>query len=408
MAKPLQGVTVVELATFVAAPVCGRLLADLGARVIKIEAPKGDTWRSNGIRYVSTRFSEEENPVFDIYNTGKEFVALNLKTSEGKEAMLKLLEDADVFLTNTRPAGLGRLGLDYEAVKARCPKIIYATLLGYGEKGPEAANPAFDSTAFWSKSGFLHDQAPVTDADFIPISPPFGVGDTVTGYLMLAEICAALYRKKCTGEGDRIASSLFHNGVFCFGTMNIINQKPFKPFGLTYPVTRVQHGVPGGLYRCSDGEWVYVGISSAAAMIPVLCKAIGKPELADDPEYIGPNFTVVDRDKLYPFFRDEFLRHTSDYWLEKSKELDFPLVRVNRYSNVLEDPQAWANGYVEKVEFPNGNADLMPSSPIEMDSVGQLKTVPAGGIGANTRTVLAELGYTEAQIEAMLAAGAAV
>lgn len=404
MAKPLAGVTVVELATFVAAPSCGRLLADLGARVIKLEAPKGDTWRQTGINHVPHRYCAEENPVFDIYNAGKEFVSLNLKTPAGKEAMLKLLSDADVFLTNTRPAALKRLGLAYEDLCEQFPKLVYAILLGYGEKGPDADKPAFDSTAFWSKSGFLHDQATLTD-NFTPISPPFGVGDTVTGYLLLAEICAALYRCKQTGEGDLVSAGLFHNGIFAMGTMNLINQ---RPFGKKYPVTRIEHSVPGGMYQCSDGQWVYIGISSAPAKIPDMLTAIGRPDVSTDPRYLTPDLKVVDKEGIYAICKEAFLQQPSEYWLQKGQELDFPIVRLNTYGSVYEDEQAWVNGYLEKVTFANGNTDIMPTSPIEMKSVGELKTVPAGGIGADTRKVLAELGYTEQQIEAMLAAGAAV
>jgi len=403
MSKPLSGVKVVELATFVAAPSCGRLLADLGAEVIKVESPKGDTWRGTGTRYVPGHFTADNNPVFDIYNAGKHFVALNLKDEQGKEAMMKLLEDADVFLTNTRPAALKRLGLSYEDIQSRCPKIIYASLLGYGEKGPDAAKPAFDSVAFWSRSGFLYDQQIKSD-NFAPINPPFGMGDTVSGYLLLAEICAALYRRKETGEGDVVNSSLFHNGLFVTGTMSIINQ---KPFGRNYPVTRVGHGVPGGMYRCSDDNWVYVGTSSNNVLIPLICKAIGRPELFEDPAYFRPDCTIVDANKVYEAFRDAFLTKPSNFWLQQAEILDFPMMLVNRYSTVQEDEQAWANDYLERVTSPSGEVNVMPSSPIEMRSVGKLETIPAAQIGADTRRVLADLGYSEAQIEAMLEAGAA-
>ncbi len=161
MSGPLSGIKVVELAAFVAAPSAGRILADLGAEVIKVEAPSGDGWRITGVSY-RPRFNKDENPVFDIYNTGKKFISLNLKTEAGKEAMFKLLEDADVFLTNTRPAGLKRLGLAYEDLKDKYPKLIYALVLGYGEKGPEKDTPAFDTTAFWSRAGFMRDLSPLT------------------------------------------------------------------------------------------------------------------------------------------------------------------------------------------------------------------------------------------------------
>lgn len=403
MTKPLDGVTVVELATFVAAPVCGRLLADLGARVIKVESAKGDNWRGVGHVHIPSRYGKDENPVFDIYNTGKEFVSLNLKTKEGMDAMLRLLGTADVFLTNTRPAALKRLGLDTDALCAKFPGLIYALLLGYGEKGPDADKPAFDSTAFWSKSGFLHDQALRRD-DFAPINPPFSMGDTVCGYLLVAEVCAALLRKQKTGEGDIVSSGLFHNGIFATGTMSLINQ---RPFGKKYPVTRIEHSVPGGMYRCSDDAWVYIGISSAPAKIPDMLAALGHPEVATDPNYLTPEMRVVDKEGIYEICRKAFLTNTSEYWLQKGVEHDFPIVKLNTYSSVYEDEQAWANGYLEKVTFASGNTDIMPTSPIEMKSVGELKTVPAADIGAHTRAVLEGLGYTSEQVEAMLAAGAA-
>lgn len=403
MAKPLAGVRVVELATFVAGPSCARLLADMGAEVIKLEPPKGDTWRATGVNYLPTEFSVDENPIFDIYNTGKKFLSLNLKTEEGKEAFMKLMETTDVFVTNNRPAALKRLGIYYDDLKDRFPKLVYAVLLGYGEKGPDAHRPAFDSVGFWSKSGFLHDQATKRE-DYAPISPPWGVGDTVTGYLLLAEICAALYRRKECGEGDYVTSGLYHNGIFAMGTMNIQCQ---RPFGKKFPVNRVDHGVPGGVYQCADGEWVYVGISSNAVMIPLLCKAIGRADLLEDRNYMTENLVVVDRPAFYQIFKDAFLSQPHTYWLEKAEEFDIPLVRMNSYADVYEDEQAWANHYVEKVTFRNGKTACMPTSPIEMGSVGELKTVPAEGIGAHTAEILAGLGYTQAQIEAMIAAGAA-
>lgn len=403
MTKPLSGVRVVELATFVAGPSCARLLADLGAEVIKLEPPKGDTWRSTGVNYLPTEFTPENNPIFDIYNTGKKFLSLNLKTEEGKEAFMKLMETTDVFVTNNRPAALKRLGIYYDDLKERFPNLIYAVLLGYGEKGPDAHRPAFDSVGFWSKSGFLHDQATKRE-DYAPISPPWGVGDTVTGYLLLAEINAALYRRLKTGEGDYVTSGLYHNGIFAFGTMNIQSQ---RPFGKQFPVDRVTHGVPGGVYECADGEWVYVGISSNNVMIPRLCNAIGRPDVLEDRRYLEPDFKINDRPGFYQIFKDAFLSKPHTYWLEKAEEFDLPLVRMNSYADVYEDEQAWANHYVEKVTFRNGKEACMPTSPIEMRSVGELKTVPAEGIGHHTAEILKGLGYTDEQVGAMIAAGAA-
>ena len=148
MNKPLENIRVVELSTFVAAPSCARLLADMGAEVIKIEHPKGDAWRHTALSYKPGFYNYKHNPVFDIYNSNKKHIAINLKSEEGMEAMHKLLEKTDIFITNTRPAALERLGLSYEQLKQRYPSLIYAIILGYGEKGPDASLPAFDTTAF--------------------------------------------------------------------------------------------------------------------------------------------------------------------------------------------------------------------------------------------------------------------
>jgi len=402
MSGPLSGIKVVELAAFVAAPVVGRMLADLGAQVIKVEAPSGDGWRQTGMGYLP-RFGPDENPVFDIYNTGKDFVCLNLKAPDGKEAFHKLLAEADVFLTNTRPGALKRLGLDYETLKEKYPRLIYAHVLGYGEKGPEKDTPAFDTTAFWSRGGFLRDLSPLT-SEYYPLNPPFAVGDTATGFLLLAEISAALYNRTRTGMGDYVSSTLFHNAVFCFGTMQIITQ---KPFGRTFPSTRANAGVtPSGAFECSDGEWIYFTLAAPGSLEKV-CKATGLEHILSDPEFqpaVRDNYRHI----YYPMFRDAFLSKPCKYWTDLAKEMDLTLVRMHHFSDISEDPQAWENGFLENVEFRSGNVDIMPASPIEMGSCTPPATKPAPMPGADTARVLAQLGYTEEQIAAMLASGAAV
>lgn len=402
MHAPLSGIKVLDLSTYVAAPVCCRLLADLGAEVIKVERPTGDTWRTTGKAYVPQRFTDQENPVFDIYNSGKQHIALDLKTPEGKEVFWKLLEQADVFVTNTRPAALQRLGISYEDLKEKFPKLIYGIVLGYGEEGPDKDKPAFDTTGFWSKSGFLRDMATMGE-HYAPVNPPFGVGDTITGYLLMGEICAALYRRSQTGLGDYVRSTLYHNGIFTMGTMQIISQ---KPFGREFPATRTAHGVPGGIYQCSDDDWIYVGVGYNSALIAKLCEIIGRPELANDPKYDTQQKRMEHQVEYYRYFRDAFLTQPAGYWLQLAEQQDLPIVRLNHFSDVAEDEQAWINGYLEHVTFANGKTDIMPSSPIEMDSVGALKTVPAPQIGANTDAILQQLGYSAEAIDAMKASGA--
>ncbi len=402
MNGPLSGIKVVELSTYVAGPVTARLLGDMGATVIKVEAPSGDGWRASGVSYTA-RFCKEENPIFDIYNTGKQHISLNLKKPEGLEAMYKLLSDADVFITNTRPAGLKRLGLDYEDIRQRFPRLIYAVVLGYGEKGPDAGKPAFDTTAFWSRSGFLRDMGTKT-TDYAPVATPSSVGDTATAFLLMGEICSALFNRTRTGKGDYVTSTLFHNGIFCMGTMAIMCQ---RPFGRNYPLSRIDQGAPGGNYECADGEWIFFAPGNTVVNYPKYCRIIGKPELMDDP-IMAPENRWANRETIYNIFREAFLKEPAEHWVKLAAEEDVPLVHMAHFADVSEDPQAWANNFVEHVTFANGNTEVMPTSPIEMASATPPATRPAGDLGADTAKILLSLGYTQEQVDAMLASGAAV
>lgn len=403
MQGPLSGIKVVELATFVAAPVTARLLADMGAEVIKIEAPAGDAWRRSGISFGRERFSAQENPVFDIYNTGKKLLSLNLKTPEGKDALHRLLSEADVFVTNMRPAALKRLGLSYEELSGLYPKLVYAIILGYGEQGPDGAKPAFDTTAFWARSGFLRDMAPITK-DYHPIVPPYSVGDTASGFLLMGEISAALFQRTQTGKGQYVSSTLYHNAIFCMGTMAIISQ---KPFGRTYPVDPIKNGI-GNCYQCADGEWVLLAVGDGSITVPKFNALVGHPEFNEDPRFATYAARCQNEAEMVRYYREAFLSQPADYWLKKAEEFDVTLVRVAHFSDVSEDPQAWANNFVESVDFPNGRTDTMPSSPIEMAGAMVPPTRHTPATGTDTVAILRDLGFTEEQIQAMLESGAAV
>lgn len=403
MSGPLSGVKILELATMVAAPSCARILSDMGAEVIKVEHPKGDGWRRTAISYHADRYSEDESPVFDIYNSGKKHIAINLKTPDGMAAFHKLLAQSDVFITNTRPAALRRLGISYEDLKDRYPSLIYGIVEGYGEHGPAANDPAFDTTAFWSRSGFLRDMAPEGE-HYAPVLAPSGVGDTVTGYLLLSQVLAALYRRTQTGKGDFVCSSLYHNGIFTMGTMQIISQ---APWGREYPMTRIQHGIPGGYYRCADGEYIFVSIGYAEKkLLPLLYKMIGREDLLADPKFCDGPTGRKHPEEYYEIFRQAFLTQPASHWLAMARELDMPIVPLNHFRDVTQDEQAWANNYLEHMHYPNGHVDIMPRSPLEMASLGPVDTKAAPGIGAHTDSVLESLGYTPEAIAAMKASGA--
>lgn len=401
MEKPLSGIKVVELADFVSAPVCARILADMGAEVIKVERNTGNVWRATGKASCPWKFTDEENPGYDINNTGKRHIVLNLKTAEGLAACHKLLETADVFVTNMRVQALKRLGLDYESVKDKYPTMIYAIGLGYGEKGPDANNPAFDHTAFWARTGFLLDMAPLTD-DYHPVFPPSSVGDNFTGITLASEVCAALFNRTKTGKGDYVRSSLFHNGIFAMGAMQIATQ---GENGSVYPRTRQLHGVAYGDYKCRDGRYVYIASGYAEKLIAKVFSIIGRSDLIDDPKFNSAQARRENADEMYAIIKDAMLQRTSDEWLDFAREADIPMVRMQHFSEVSYDEQALANGYIQDVTYPSGVTYKIASSPIEMDSIGELHTEPTKAIGSDTEAVLKEYGYTDEQLSQLRADG---
>ena len=401
MEKPLSGIKVVELADYVSAPVCARILADMGAEVIKIERNSGNVWRETAKASCPSKFTDSENPGYDINNTGKKHIVLNLKSVEGMAVCHKLLETADVFVTNLRVKALKKLGLDYETVKDLYPKLIYAIGLGYGEKGPDANNPAFDHTAFWARTGFLLDMAPLSN-DYHPVFPPSSMGDNFTGMTLVSEICAALFNRTKTGKGDYVRSSLFHNGIFAMGAMQIATQ---DDNGAVYPRTRPLHGVAYGDYECKDGRYVYIASGYAEKLIAKVFSIIGRPDLLNDPRFNSATARTENADEMYAIIKEAMLQRTSEEWLEFAREADIPMVRMQHFREVSFDEQALANGYIQNVAYTSGVSYKIASSPIEMDSVGELHTEPTKTIGVDTEAVLHNYGYSDEEIASFRANG---
>lgn len=208
--RPLEGVKVLELATFIAAPCCARFLADLGAEVIKVEAPAGDPLRYTAVNEGRPQ-DQKENTSYDLENAGKTCVCLNTKTPAGREALEKLIAEADIFITNWRQNPLKKAGLDYETLHAKYPRLVYGFVSGYGEKGPDKDLPGFDFTAFFARGGIL---GTLFDKDALPMLTIAGFGDHQVGMYLASGVLAALYRARETGIGDRVVVSLFHSAIW--------------------------------------------------------------------------------------------------------------------------------------------------------------------------------------------------
>ena len=404
MGKALEGIKVVELSTYVAVPTCGRMLADMGADVIKVESPRGDTWRIHGANNGITA-TEEENPLFDLFNSGKRGIVLDLKNPRGLALLYQLLEGADIFLTNTRMKSLKKLGLAPETLRGKFPRLIYGALSGFGERGPEREEPGFDSVAFWAKTGFLADMTTRTD-NTLPVMHPTSVGDAATAAILLNGVLAALLQRERTGRGDYVTTSLYNTGIWLMGGMVIMAQ---DRYGVRYPKSREEGGAFRGQFKCADGEWVMVMILDEGKYADAYFEVLGRGDLADDPRFSTIAARRLHKPELFAIVEPIFLERTCDDWLQRLKAKDIPCTRVNHFRDVSHSEQAWVNGFVEEFQFRNGETCVMPCPPIRMASQGETPgSRPAPLLGEHTGEVLAGLGLSGKELEELTACGAAV
>ena len=388
----LDGIKVVELCNFVAAPCTGRMLADFGAEVIKVEIPRGDGWRGFGLRNTAGS-SDEENPVFEVYNSNKKDIALDLKKPQSMEILHKLLEKADILISNTRLKSLVKMGLDPDNIRKKYPKIIYTWVGGYGEKGPDAEKPAFDTSAFWGKSGFTRDMAVEAEGGY-PVSNPWAVGDQVTCLAVLSGVFAALYRRALTGKGETVKVSLYNTSLWVMSSMIIVTQKKYaNPF----PKPRSSHYPLNTYYRCSDGEWVLVVINEPERYEESFYKSLGYPDFkTNPPPEVGD---ISDAGKVIAFFEKIFIKKRSDEWEAILKEADIVCVRMSHFKDAENDEQGWANEYVEYMTFRNGEKGLVPRPPIRLESEPPIHSGRGPAVGEHTEEILKSLGYTREQIQ---------
>lgn len=396
--RPLEGVKVIELSTMVAASSCGRMLADWGADVIKVESEGGDMFRG-WPRIFNVPCEEDETPLFDTLNAGKRGIVLNLKTPEGMEAMHKLLKDADIFLTNTRPKALERLGLNYESLKERYPSLICATITGFGDKGPKANNPGFDTVAFWASSGFNADMM-VEGPGAYPVYGSAGPGDIITAMSLCYAISSALYKRAETGLGDHVFTSLYGTALWCFNIMTVASE---ERYGYVYPKTRDSSSPTGSPFRTKDNEWVMTTIIKVDEQWPILCKVLGADDLATDPRYCTGEAQKSNEVRAYLIkrFEEIYATKTADEWCAALKAADIVHDKLAHYKDMETSEQAWANDFIHKHTCPSGHETVLVRPSMRSEKMGLPDFVRGPMLGEHTKSVLEELGYTPEQIQKM-------
>ncbi len=401
--RPLEGIKVVELGTHVAVPAAARLFADWGAQVIKVESPTGDLWRQFGVN-CNAPTTDEENPVFSIPNSNKEIIALNLKSEEGKAVLLRLLEDADVFMTNVRGDALRRLGLDYDRLKDAFPRLVYFHFTAYGTEGPQASMPGFDVAAFWAAGGGMADWPSVEGATMAPGS---AFGDTSVSATVASGILAALLGAQRTGKGRFLTTSLYAASLW-YNHADIICRQP--------QYNKPRHVIPGHTsnpfsrtYVCKGGARVLLGGINFRIAWPKGLKVLGLEEYLDDPRYNTQQAFWENGQPVTERCEALFLTKTAEEWVELFLAADVVAQKVVSAGEIPDSVQAWVNGYLTEVDYPTtGNKTVLPNTPVKFEGAEPAFTGAVGGIGCNSRAVLRRCGYSEEEIALLERSGAVV
>ena len=394
MNRPLTGVKVLEVDTFTAASACGRLLAEWGAEVIKVEAVNGEPGRTVAGLTFGAPCKDEENPSFECNNAYKKSLALNLKDPRCLDVVHKLADKCNVFLTNYRPNVLKRMGLDFESFHEKHPKTVWAQLTGYGENGPDKDAPGYDAVAFWSRSGVLIDAA---DKGETPLVPPIGFGDRTTSCTFAGAICAALYHQAVTGEGQKVSVSLYGQALWNIGESIVCSQ-----YGDTFPKTRDLPSSPlANSYRASDGNWFFISCYNYPGQIGGVLKAIDRSDLMDDPRFANLPAARKHCAEVVNILESEFEKHDLAYWIEKMTECDVPFSPVRHFKDVFDDEQAFINDYLRKYSHRNGKVIVGTQSPAKFPETGTDEYVNAPLLGADSLEYLKLAGLSDDEIDAM-------
>lgn len=395
MSRPLEGIKVVELGLWLAGPACATILADWGAEVTKVEPLTGDPFR--GYAWL---FGGEVNPPFELDNRGKRAIAVDLRVEAGRQIALDLLAEADVFVTNYRPGGLERLGLDWATVHAHNPRLVYASVTGYGLGTSEQDRASYDMGAFWSRAGV--GAALKTERMPLPYQRG-GMGDHITGLGAAGGVAAALYQRERTGLGELVEVSLLRVGMYFIGTdlsATLRTGVPTVATDVAQPANPLLTG-----YECADGEMFWLLCLEGDRHWPLLAAALEAPELDGDPRFASMESRLAHAAEVTAELQRIFHTRTRAEWAEAFDREGVWWAPVQHIHELVADPLAEeARGWVD-LPLSDGTMAKGVASPVDF---GGERIVPVRGVpelGQDTELVLVELGRTWDEIDALREAG---
>lgn len=387
----MEGIKVLEVGQAVAGPAAGAILGDWGADVVHIEPPvRGDMLR--GLMLVGGFPMSDLNYVWELDSRNKRSVTLDISKKEGQAILHRLAETSDVLLTSLRPSELERYDLEYETLSRLNPRLIFASLTGYGRKGAECERPAYDYTAFVARAGFM---AIVREPDRPPVFPRPGMGDHITSLALACGIATALFARERTGIGQEVDVSLFNTGIWALGidTMCALATGQYPPVR-----KRSQMVAMTNVYQTKDDKWIMMMHLQQDPYWSRFCQALGLEHIENDDRFNTFVSRLMHENELIPMAEEAMASRTLDEWKQRLDEYGLIYAPVQEPSDVAKDQQAWANDYFTTVEHPTHGEIKLVANPIKLSRMPSSIRTTAPELGQHTEEVLLESGYNWSDI----------
>ena len=397
----LSGIRVIDAGSFIAGPAAATVMGDFGAEVIKLEPPDGDPYRK--LHRAPGNPESDQDYCWMVESRNKKGLALDLKNPAAQAVLRRLVESADVFLTNLPMDVRRRLSIRYEDLAPLNDRLIYASLTAYGEKGAEAGKTGFDSTAWWARSGLMDNVRSSPDAP--PARSLPGMGDHATAMSLFGAIMLALYRRTQTGKGGEVSTSLMANGVWS-NAMLAQAMLCGAPFRLRPPRENALNAL-NNLYRCRDDRWFMMAIVSEERQWPGFVRALGRPDIAEDPRFATLAARHENAAALVAVLDEIFLQHDWAEWRERLDANGVTFGGISKLEDLPVDRQMRDAGVLLPLA-PEAGSGLTIDSPVLVSDEEKRAPGPAPRIGEHNDEILRDAGFSPEEIAALRRSGALV